>query len=111
MGLNTRYDSVIRFGKVENYDISTGTWFSSGSYVNQACRATPSGTGGLGSSKVHGNDGVQLEYSYNIAFPKSATFLPKAGDTIEIFGTGGNLIFKGTLIQIHYGSYSIRAWA
>lgn len=106
MGLNTRYDSVIRFGKVENYNTNTGTWVSSGAYVNQVCRATPAGSG-----KFIIADGVRAEYSYNIAFPKSSTVLPKAGDTIEIFGTQGNLIFKGSLIQIHYGSYSIRAWA
>lgn len=100
-----RYDALMSWKSEAVYDSNTGTWTDGAQVEDVICRATPSGSRELFS------DGVKLDYSFDIAFPYTAEILPKAGDSITIKGTTGNEIFKGVLIRIHSGSYSIRAWA
>lgn len=96
----------MKWGKKPLYNSIDGAWSEIGFESETICRATPAGSG----STVY-NAGLNLEYSFNIAFPKNLTSLPQGGDEIEIYSTKGVKIFEGILIRIHFGSASIRAWA
>lgn len=100
-----RYDALMSWKSGAVYDSNTGTWSSGTQVEDVICRATPSST------REMYMDGTKMDYSFDIAFPYTAEILPKAGDAITIKGTAGDTIFKGVLIRLHKGSYSIRAWA
>ncbi len=100
-----RYHNIIKWQGDAVYNEATGNWVQGIDKGETICRATPAGR------RKYMLDGVNIDYSFDIAFPFPSGSLPKKGDTITIIGTQGNEIFKGTLIDIYVGSYSIRAWA
>lgn len=109
--LDSRYDAVAKWKTQPVYNESTGTWTGVSAEKEMICRASPAGVSGSGSSKYTFIDGIRIDYTFDIAFPFNSTEIPKAGDQVEFYGTTGELIYKGVLIRIHKGSFSIRAWA
>lgn len=97
---------MIKWGRKPQYNPVTGTWIEVGLESETICRASPNS----GGSKLF-HDGLEIEYSFNIAFPRNITILPQGGDEIKIYDTRGVKIYEGILLRIHYGSASIRAWA
>lgn len=104
--LDSRFDSVIKWKQEAVFDENTGTWTEGGGEKETICRASPSSSG----SKVF-HDGAHLEYAFNIAFPFNSVEIPEGGQQISIYSTDDKLIFKGLLLRVHRGMWSIRAWA
>lgn len=104
--LDSRYDAVAKWKTQPVYNESTGTWTGVSAEKEMICRASPAGSG-----KQIFHDGDTVKYMFDIAFPFNSTEIPKAGDQVEFYGTTGELIYKGVLIRVHKGSFSIRAWA
>lgn len=91
----------------DRYDEVKGRWIKGtpGDVVVVPCRARPNGAG----RTVQNQDGVAVEYSYDLSFPADASAIAR-GTELEIKDKESNVLIKSRLLNYQAGEFHGRGW-